>query len=256
MADDPQPPRPSDPPRGTLSGAPPPPPRADSTRAAPSKNTVTPNLPREPVRALTDSLTTGILLKHGRAPLRFQAQAAESYFVTVQTDRGERTLWSRGLERALVESRTQPQLGDAVGIRENGVDPVTFITRERNSAGQVMVEKRLDTPRGHWLVEKREFFDERAVAAQVLRDPRISRREAVRNHPELEGAYWALDSAAKTADLRISNPTSRERFVSLMREALAHAAERGAPLPAPRSSNRTEKQARGGRIEGEAEPTR
>jgi hypothetical protein len=48
---------------------------------------------REPPRALTDSLTTGVLVKHGHAPLEFKAQGAPSYFVTVQTERGERTLF-------------------------------------------------------------------------------------------------------------------------------------------------------------------
>jgi hypothetical protein len=175
-----------------------------------------------------------VLLKHGPAPFEFQAHGAPSYFVTMRTERGERTLWGRGLERAFIESRTQPQPGEAIGIRENGIDPMTVIMRERDPAGQVRLEKRLETPRGHWLIERREFFDERAIAAQALRDPRVSRREAVRNHPELLGAYWALDSAGKIAQARIANPASRQRFVTLVREALAHATERGEPLPAPR----------------------
>jgi len=164
---------------------------------------------RDPPRALTDSLTTGVLVKHGHAPFEFKAQGAPSFFVTVQTERGERTLWGRGLERALTESRTQPGVGDAVGIRENGIDPMVVVMRERDAQGQVVVEKKLETPRGHWVIERREFFDERAVAAQALRDPRVSRREAVRNHPELVGAYWALDSAGKVAEARIANPESQ-----------------------------------------------
>jgi hypothetical protein len=179
-------------------------------------------------------------VKHGHAPFEFKAQGTPSYFVTVQTERGERTLWGRGLERALTESRTQPGVGDAVGIRENGIDPMVVVMRERDAQGQVVVEKKLETPRGHWVVERREFFDERAVAAQALRDPRVSRREAVRNHPELVGAYWALDSAGKVAEARIANPESRHRFVALVREALAHAAERGEPLPSPRQRARSE----------------
>jgi hypothetical protein len=55
----------------------------------------------------------------------------------------------------------------------------------------------------------------------------------------LVGAYWALDSAGKVADARIANPESRQRFVALVREALAHAAERGEPLPAPRPQSRS-----------------
>jgi hypothetical protein len=190
-----------------------------------------PHASQDPPRALTDSLTLGILVRHGRAPLEFKSEAALSYFVTLDTPRGERTLWSRGLERALIESRTQPKPGDAIGVRENGIDPLTVTVRVRDREGRVVTQKQTETPRGHWIVEKREFFDERAAAAAALRDPRVSRRAAVRDHPDLLGAYWALDSAGKVATSRIANPESRSRFVALVREALAHTVERGEPLP-------------------------
>lgn len=189
---------------------------------------------REPPRSASDSLVLGVLVKHGRANFGFQPQGEPSYFVTLKTERGERTLWSRELERAIAESRTQPQPGDAVGVRENGISPVSFITRQRNARGEVVAVNRVDTPRGHWVMERREWFDERSAAAETLRDSAISRREAIRNHPELLGAYWALDSAGKVAEARIKNPGSRERFVALVRESLAHAIERGEPLPEPR----------------------
>lgn len=190
---------------------------------------------REPPRSATDSLVFGVLVTHGRARYEFQPQGELSYFVTIKTERGERTLWSRGLERAIAESRTQPQSGEAVGVRENGISPVSFITRQRNARGEVVAVNRIDTPRGHWVVERREWFDERSAAAEALRDSAISRREAIRNHPELLGAYWALDSAGKVAEARIKNPGGRERFVALVRESLAHAIERGEPLPEPRN---------------------
>ena len=189
----------------------------------------------EPPRAVADRLVTGVLLKHGAAPYGFASSGAPSYFLTVRTERGERTLWGEGLERALAQSRTQPQLGDAVGVRENGIDPLAVIVRERDREGQIRAVKRVDTPRSHWVIEKREFFDERAAAAAALRDPRTPRREAVRNHPELAGAYWALDAAGKVAQERIRDPASRERFVALVRETLAYATERGEALPTPRA---------------------
>jgi len=125
---------------------------------------------------------------------------------------------------------------------------MVVVTRERDPQGQGVVEKRLETPRGHWVVERREFFDERAVAAQALRDPRVSRREAVRSHPELVGAYWALDSAGKVAEARIANPESRQRFVALVREALAHAANHSHLLESARDRKPT-RCAPGGRCE-------
>jgi len=195
---------------------------------------------REPPRAATDSLVTGVLVKHGRAPYGFQRGGEPSYFVTLSTERGERTLWGRELERAIAASRTQPQLGESVGVRENGISPMTVVMRERNARGEVVTVSRADTPRGHWVIERRDWFDERLAAAETLRDGRISRREAIRNHPELLGAYWALDSAGKVADTRIKNPESRERFVQLVRETLAHAIERGEPIAEARKRDARE----------------
>ena len=205
-----------------------------TARGPASASQATANAPREPPRPASDRLVTGVLVGHGAAPYAFEPQGAGSYFLTVRTERGERTLWGQELERALSESRTQPKVGDAIGIRENGIDPVTVVTRERTADGREMTVKRLDTPRGHWIIERREFFDERAAAAEALRDPRASRREAIRNHPELAGAYWALDAAAKVAEERIRDPGSRERFLKLVRESLAYATERGEALPVAR----------------------
>jgi hypothetical protein len=194
---------------------------------------------REPPRPAVDRLVSGVLVAHGPARYRNEPNGAPSYFITVATDRGERTLWGREIQRALADSRTKPKPGDPVGVRENGIDPMTFIQRERDDRGHVISEKRADTPRPHWIIEHREFFNERAAAAKVLRDPRASRHEAIRNHPELMGAYWALDSATKIASQQIRHPGSRERFVALVREALAHATERGEPLPEPVPKNAT-----------------
>lgn len=218
-------------------------PERDSQREAPSGrvNGVPSGAPRaataEAPRPASDRLVTGVLLKHGPARFGFQADGHPTYFITLQTDRGERTLWGKGLERALTQSKTQPQLGEQVGVRENGIDPVTVTFRTRDAAGNVVQEKRFEEPRAHWVVERRDFFDEREAAARAFRDPRASRKEAVRNHPDLLGSYWALDSAKKVADARIQNLQSRERFVELVREALAHAIERGEPLPVAQRSD-------------------
>lgn len=102
-------------------------------------------------------------------------------------------------ERALAKSRTQPQVGDAIGIRENNLVPVSFITRSRNAEGLVVATRQTDTPRPHWVIENLEDFDLRPAAARALRDPTLSRREAVLNHRELGPAYWILDAAQKYA---------------------------------------------------------
>ncbi len=183
-------------------------------------------------------MTVGRLTAHGAASHEFRPRAEASYFIRLQTERGERILWSPNLKQALIDSRSQPQVGDQIGVKENGIDPVSVVTRKKDADGRITDERRYDAPRTHWVVERREFFDERAAAARALRDARVHPRQAIRDHPDLLGAYLTLDSAAKIAEQRIEHPQSRDRFLALIRETLAHATERGEPLPVVRLRER------------------
>jgi hypothetical protein len=154
-----------------------------------------------------------------------------SYFVRIETLQGERMFWSPALKTAIAGSRSQPQVGDEIGVRENSIQPVTLITTVHDEQGNVKGKRRYDTPRTHWLIEKRSFFQERMLAAEALRNERVHPREAIQSYPDLLPAYIALDSARRVAEQRVP-PASRQRFVQLVRETLAHAIERSEPLPA------------------------
>jgi hypothetical protein len=54
------------------------------------------------------------------APYFFRKGEMASYFVRLLTDRGERVLWGKDLERAIGTSATQPKLGEIVGARRTG----------------------------------------------------------------------------------------------------------------------------------------
>jgi len=190
--------------------------------------------PRE-LRPYADRLTIGKLIDHGSARHEFHPQGHPSYFVKLLTEDGPRTLWGKGLERALQRSKTQPQINDFVGIRENNATPVSVVTRTRNREGLVTATRQLDTPRPQWVVEKLEEFDLRAAAARALRDPTLSRREAITNHRELAGAYWILDTAQKhAAEKWPHHRQTQQRFLLEVRETLAQTVERGIELPAPK----------------------
>jgi hypothetical protein len=204
-------------------------PPSNPTAGAGAPRGATPPSPRPSI----DRLTIGKLIDHGRARHEFHPQGHASYYVKILTDDGPRTIWARGLERALVKSRTQPQVGDQIGIRENNLAPVSFITRTRNAEGLVVATRQADTPRPHWVIEKLEDFDLRAAAARALRDPTLSRREAVLTHRELAPAYWLLDAAQKYAADRWDNSKTVQTFVGAVRETLALTIERGIELPQP-----------------------
>lgn len=184
----------------------------------------------ETPRPDADRVTFGRLLEHGAANHKLRPSAEMSYFVRIETLQGERVFWSPALKTAIASSQSQPQIGDEIGVRENSIQPVTLITSVHDEQGNIKGKRRYDTPRVHWLIEKRAFFQERLLAAEALRNEHVHPREAIQNYPDLLPAYIALDSARRVAEQRIP-PASRKRFVQLVRETLAHAIERSEPLP-------------------------
>ena len=176
------------------------------------------------------SLIVGTLVDQGRASYRHDPKEAMSYFVKVETARGERVVWGVDLERAYRESLTRPRVGDEVALRAVRAEPVTV--KARDDSGRLTAEE-IQAKRNRWVFEKREFFVERAEAARTIRDTAVKPKAAVRSHPELVGTYLQVH-AAELAAKRIRDPEDQKRFVQLVRSALADSVARGEPLPAAR----------------------
>ncbi len=68
-------------------------------------------------------LIVGELLEHGAAPYQHQADKQASYFVTVKTAAGERTVWGVGLADAMQDAGFE--IGDQVRLEDHGSKPVT-----------------------------------------------------------------------------------------------------------------------------------
>lgn len=223
-------------------------------RAAPIAESHAPSASREdagaPARSSRDGrprgLLVGTLVEHGRAPYRHDMKEAMSYYAKVETPAGERTVWGVDLERAFKESLSKPAAGDLVGLRAVRQEPVTVKARERDAEGKVVRERDLDTMRNRWIVEKREFFQDRAAAAQTLRDQSIDPKQGSRKHPELLGTYLQMH-AAEIAAKQLRDPEDQKRFVEKVREALASSVARGDPLPPVRLKERGRTQEAGER---------
>jgi hypothetical protein len=185
-------------------------------------------------------LLIGKLIDHGREPYRFDPKEPMSYFVEIGTEKGKRTIWGKDLERAVKESLSKPQIGDEIGLRRTGADRVTVQRKERDREGKVIGEREVGTERNRWVIEKREFFESRAAAAEVLRNPTVDRRQAAREHPELVGTYLQLH-AAELASKRIRDPEDQKKFVALVRKALADSVARGEPLQPVRLRDRPQR---------------
>lgn len=171
----------------------------------------------------------GRLEAHGRANYGFQADTTPSYYVKILTSSGPKTLWGVDLERALLAGATQPKLGDQIGARRVGREVVTLGDRARAADGRAHPERRVY--RARWEVEKIGFLVERAQRARLVRDAQLDARAASRSHPELRSAFLSLRAAEEVAARRIKDPRDRERFLSLLREAISESVRRGEPLP-------------------------
>jgi len=170
----------------------------------------------------------GRLVDFGRDAYRHDPREDASYFVRVETRSGHREVWGKDLERAIMHSLTQPQIGDDVVLQQTGRDTVTVNRPERDNTGQLRATP-VDTHRNRWVLEKSSFFEERTRTAQLVRDASLDARAAVREHPELAGTYLSL-RAAELVARRFRDPEDRQRFVSQVRVALADGIERGEPL--------------------------
>jgi Ti-type conjugative transfer relaxase TraA len=68
---------------------------------------------------------TGRLVDHGVAPYENHPQSRESYFVTLENDKGERrTVWGVDLKRAMRDA--SPKIGDRISLQHEGATPVTL----------------------------------------------------------------------------------------------------------------------------------
>ncbi|MGH8239644.1 MAG: LPD7 domain-containing protein, partial [Steroidobacteraceae bacterium] len=175
-------------------------------------------------------LIVGRLVDHGPAPYQHKPTQPMSYYVRIETDRGDREIWGVDLERAFRQSLSTPGVGDEVGLRAVGRDPVTVLAPKHDTVGREIGREELDTHRNQWLVERKDFLDRRFKMADLFRNAAVSASEAVKQYPELEGSYLQLQIARTGTEQRIPNREAREQFVDHLRAHLAKTIEYGQPL--------------------------
>lgn len=176
-------------------------------------------------------LIVGRLQEHGIAPYQFRQNQEPSYYVKVLTNRGLRTLWGKDLERALGAAVTQPKIGDLIGAQRIAREAVTVTERTRDAQGRTVSQTEHHAHRNRWRIEKVKFFADRARLARQVRDAQLDARETVRAHPELKSTFLTVRAAEEFAARRIVDPQDRERFLALVRGAMAGSIKQGEPLP-------------------------
>jgi len=172
----------------------------------------------------------GRLVDHGPAPYQHQPKQPMSYYARIETERGDREIWGVDLERAFRQSLSTPGLGDEVGVRAIGRDPVMVRAPRFDSEGKEVGQSELAVHRNQWSVEKMEFLKRRSAMAEVFRDAAVNAAEGVRQFPELEGSYLQLQLARAGAGERITSLEARAQFVDHLRGHLARTIEQGQSL--------------------------
>jgi predicted RNase H-like HicB family nuclease len=134
-------------------------------------------------------VTAGVLVVHGPAPFNHDDKQNDSYYATVRTEDGERTVWGLDLERAIGESGVQP--GQRIELEKGGSKTVTAQQRQFDEKGTELAPKSVESRRNEWLV----------FSPDVPGLPTREQREA-------------LTSARREVDERRQINEARERFLS------------------------------------------
>ena len=153
----------------------------------------------------------GTLVEHGASPYQNNPREHLSYFVTVETPQGQKTLWGKDLGPVIQESCAQK--GDAIRITHEGKEAVQIVTRDGRT---------IDTHRNQWAVT----LPERDIA-------HASQHELAPTVCEQSSAEWKREQIlANAAEYRSLSAVFADGFSALSRgfAAAADLLERGLSL--------------------------
>jgi putative DNA primase/helicase len=130
---------------------------------------------------LTRRSYVGRLLDHGPARYQHDQDADPSYFVVLDTPRGEKTVWGVDLKRALEEA--QIERGADVLLSKVGHRDVTVPVLERTADGKPAGRSYVDTLRNDWDIQTvdsmRDLAASRALATHAVADTPDATRQVL-----------------------------------------------------------------------------
>jgi putative DNA primase/helicase len=102
----------------------------------------------------------GKVLEKGEAPYENDSKNEKSYYVKLQTPKGEKTVWGVDLKRSLEEGNIK--VGDEVAIANQGKQQVTVQVKSRDAATNEVRQSSIVTNRNVWDVRNIESLREEA----------------------------------------------------------------------------------------------
>ena len=114
----------------------------------------------------------GELIAHGAAPYQWKDGEAPSYYVTLRTNQGEKTIWGVDLGRAMEPLGSQGQ-GEQVLLAFQGSKPVEVSIPDRDSQGRITGNRRETVLRNTWYAKsvREAYQDTLTQAAPAPADP-------------------------------------------------------------------------------------
>ena len=181
--------------------------------------------PRPPVR--------GMLVAAAAAPYQFDPAQRMSFYVTVRTEVGDRSIWGADLERALAESASRPGIGDQVVLTQHGSHSVHLRVPARNPDGELVGEKKIVAQRARWSVETPDHLRALESRAKLVRTGEFLSDAALAQHPDLVTAAACLKLAEQYARRVTGDEASQHRLMQLIRERMADALAQGHSIHLP-----------------------
>jgi Large polyvalent protein-associated domain 7 len=146
-------------------------------------------------------LHTGMLVSHGEAPYNNDPNEKNSYFVTLATDSGRKTIWGKDLKRSF-ENNQSVKAGDKLTLKYQGKKPVEVDANVKDDKGAVVGKQVIQAHLNNWevttekgrvlqavgelAVQKRYDDPNQQNAAMDKLNKEISRREQIGKLPTVE----------------------------------------------------------------------
>ena len=235
-------------------------PEGDRTPAA-QPSSATPASPIQDTPTQTD-VTTGVLVAHGPAPFNHDKKQNDSYYATVRTQDGERTVWGLDLELAIAASGVQT--GQQIELEKGGSRSVTAQQRQFDKKGKELAPKTVTSRRNEWFVSSPDVpglptREQREALASARREGDERRRIVEARERFLKGEWKfskeqqaTLDAARERIKAQAAREVLRDEIKSLPEQqqeklmgefesavAEARAANRPLDVPMPQVSEAT-----------------
>lgn len=137
----------------------------------------------------TARIETGRLVEHGTAKYNFDPKEKDSYYVKLETEKGEKVIWGKDLQRAIGEANTKP--GETVSLTLKGAKDVEVEANIRDKDGNIVGKQTVEAQRNKWEVNAADLGITRTLSKdeQLRVDAALKvLGKAIAKYPEKERA--------------------------------------------------------------------